>query len=314
MKLSQVKIKDRYRTASRVSVDYFIFSCQQLESSQQDESKGWIPEYPLDFTGQEENETKPEIKVALSSLLAWYTQKHPSLLSRAAFNYTYLGSNIYIYLGLIRDIQKLVESHFEYIPSRKKQVGSSASLAEPWPIVDAAVLDCLPRATYVLAYLDWCHCGFESFCEEPDYRLVAPVGRYFYKVRKALGDLYKEFADPEPVRSAAGSGDDRRYSRYNNRGYDRNNFDRKGSDRRGFEKKSFDKRPSVETKNDERLAIQDVVQAIKKLESNPSLKVLTLKTQNSFIRRQQHSKVSQLGFISHSVGDIDNRSIQIKRT
>ena len=178
-------------------------------------------------------------------------------MSRTAFNYNYLGNNIYIYLGLIRDIQKIVESHFEYIPSRKKQVDSSA---EPWPVVDATVLECLPHATYILAYLDWSHCGFESFCEEPDYRLVAPVGRYFYKVRKALGDLYKEFADPEPVRSSSvvmmvvdiqdmAIGD----------------TIEKLMIEEGL-KKSFDnKRPNVEAKSEERQAIQEVVQAIKKL-------------------------------------------------
>ena len=69
MKLSQVKIKDRYRIASRVSVDYFIFSCHQIDSSQQDESKGWIPSYSIEPTGQEEDEAKPEIKVAISSML-----------------------------------------------------------------------------------------------------------------------------------------------------------------------------------------------------------------------------------------------------
>jgi len=53
---------------------------------------------------------------------------------------------------------------------------------------------------------------------------------------------------------------------------------------------------------------------MKKFAQDSKLKVITLEPQNSFVRRLQHKKIVDSGFISNSVGEGPSRSVQMKRS
>lgn len=75
-------------------------------------------------------------------------------------------------------------------------------------------------------------------------------------------------------------------------------------------------RPKVsaeETQKNSDAALAEVDQAIRTLESQPSLNEVRLTPQNSFYRRIQHQKIVDAGFVSQSVGEGPSRAVTISR-
>ena len=86
------------------------------------------------------------------------------------------------------------------------------------------------------------------------------------------------------------------------------------------EKPKASNEPTVKKNNQgsdeasEKLALKEVSDSLEKMRQDSSLKVITLEAQNSFIRRIQHKAVMESNeFVSHSIGEPPNRTLQIKR-
>ena len=79
-------------------------------------------------------------------------------------------------------------------------------------------------------------------------------------------------------------------------------------------KEAYSTKATVSSEDNEKKAIKEVYEAIDKLREDPKITSLTLKPQNSFIRRIQHKKVhNKPGFSSKSTGIKPNRSLKITR-
>ncbi len=79
----------------------------------------------------------------------------------------------------------------------------------------------------------------------------------------------------------------------------------------GFQQNSI----SLEQKQQQHLeeALEEARQAIQKMVKNKSLPELNLMPQNSFIRRHQHSLITESGFETESLGESRSRHVCIKR-
>ena len=141
-------------------------------------------------------------------------------------------------------------------------------------------------ARLMSGYLNWQ--GQKKFRPAPNLADLPPVGRYLSLLRRGSGH-YRD-----------GSGD-RRGAPPGRR--------MKAEPRRGAEGPGKGSDPEREGQ-----AIKDVVRALSVLKKNPHKKDIRLSMENSFIRRIQHDYIrSQQGFTSVSVGEGQQRAVQIQR-
>ena len=71
--------------------------------------------------------------------------------------------------------------------------------------------------------------------------------------------------------------------------------------------------PDLQQQKNLEKALDEAKQAIKKMLSNVEITEINLMPQNSFVRRQQHSLITESGFETESLGEAKTRHVCIKR-
>lgn len=142
---------------------------------------------------------------------------------------------------------------------------------------ERAVQNIFPHyASYFLAYFDWSYA--EPFVTEPDFDSLPPSGRGLYLIRRA-------FPSSEIV------------------------WGKKALPVNQEPQETYTK----STRFEEKKALEEVNEAVKKLKRDKRVSSVKLSPQNSFMRRLQHKVVHQNGFDSKSSGKEPERYLTIIR-
>ena len=250
--------------------------------------------YPKEENNDKEKSTE-NFAESVKKICSWYKEHYPQLASPRTLDYQIHGAMLQSFILLKLDLDYLLKKIFNRVPLQTEQNKKT------WETINQNLQEFFPTySNFMIRYFEWHY--QETKKTSYDLKSIPPIGRFIGILKRHFG--YQAFYDREKdqynktPRSTSG----RPYRSRSNH----NTPYRK--------KESYSRRDEDYAKRDEeKKALQEVQEALKKFEKNPSLKVITLPPQNSYIRRVQHKKIDDSGFVSNSVGEDSSRSIQIKR-
>ena len=286
-------LKQQYAKAQgqEIAPDYFLYTAKEEEDTILGTKFAFVKGKSYSESSQEVGDTSLADSVA--KICGWYKNHYPQLASDKTLDYQTHGAMIQGFVLLKLDLDKLLKKEFTRIPFRTLEEQNKKT----WDTIDQNLNECFPSySKFMIKYLEWHY--QETKRKAYDLKSIPPTGRFIGILKRNFGhQAFYSSRDRDHDKSYRGA--------------------RPQSGGRSYHKS--DRRPQRNTddgstkREDEKKALQEVQEALKKFEKNPSLKVITLKPQNSFIRRVQHKKVAENGFVSNSVGEDSKRSIQIKR-
>ncbi len=327
-------IKQLYLLAAgqEIGMDYFLFTCFEEEKT----IAGLVgrhlklnnkKRYPLLATDRR-GELNEGLSQAREALLSWYGERYPFLGGTAVLDYSIHGEMLAPFVLMLLDIRELNRLKEQPLPMRLA-AESDLENDPAWAEVLAQLHSHFSAYyRFMIAYIAWLT---KAPSTSPlDLTSVPPVGRYLQLLhearrraeRKANQGSYSSGGERSerpsyggpPPRGGEGGGNDRNKSRSesgNSRGFDRGprRNDRESS-YRSSERRQGGEHP--QERNQE--ALHQVEQGVNTLKKNSLLKELILPPQNSFVRREQHQRVKELGFTSSSTGEEDGRAVKITRS
>lgn len=265
-----------------VSLDYFLYTSFEEEQNirQLGNELPAIPKrFPLALLIESnasipESERSKELDQILDELFSWYAENHPVLSATAILDYDLHAKFIYPFVYMLADLYLLYELK---IGKRLPRMDLSSPLEPFWEELSAKLKKYFTSYAHLMwSYLKWCYQTPKQ--KKLDLASIPPVGRYAAILRKS--------------RSTSGSKD--------------------FSSIKDSKKPRKDDHSSQQV--EEKSALTEVESAVKKMLDDAQLEQITLKPQNSFIRRKQHKKIISLGFASTSVGEGQERAVQILRS
>lgn len=293
-------IKKHFLTkkGQRIRQDYFIFTVYEEEQNLKqlaDLSFLHLKRYPLavllekkqkdssiELTAQEEQKTLPQL---FEDLFSWYLSNYKDLNQEEVLDYQHHTHFIHPFILLLLDLNVL----YTYKEQEKRfpKITSLPITQEKdpfWHDLSLLFQKHMPNLyDLTWSYILWTH----SPVKQKTYQLrdLPPVGRYLQILKKetrlTADKLVSREKEPRtqqpPPPSSAQSGH------------------------------------ALEEDELENIALKEVDDAIATLQATigEGQASLILKPQNSFIRRKQHKKIIDLGFHSASVGEGQERSVQI---
>ena len=306
---SKKTLKQRYLQAQgrTISLDYFLFTCKEEEDTILGTKFLYVK--GKGFPNKEnapQKDTTISIEESVDAICTWYKTTYPQLASNDVLDYQTHGALVQLFVLLKLDIDKVLKHSFERIPAPTNNTENK----KPWDVIDHHFKRAFPSySDFLIKYLDWHY--QETQKKVYDFKSIPPVGRFIGLLKRHFG--YQAFApEREPSYQTRST---HRHSRDNRETGSSPSHKRHRSSTPSSFSRNTDRHEtrSSSSKQEEASALQEVQQALKKFETNPSLKVVTLKAQNSYIRRMQHKKISESEFVSNSVGEGPNRALQIKR-
>lgn len=283
-----------------ISVDYFFFNCLEEEKTMRALGLETIGKSHPQLT--EILEEANDIKEIMTILVSWYKEEYPQLSASKNLDIQAFAVLVQEFNSLKLDIESVFNKLTGKTPPRNSEAEEEKEI---WSHIDQLLLASFPSyCDLMIKYFDWSYKKHNS--QARDLKSVPPVGQYMFLLKREFGNSSFWGKRPSPFsNSSQRSGNYGRStgSRYGNQ----NNYNERSRPNK-FNKDRHEKKPS------EQEAMKEVVDAIKRLEADPSLSEITLKAQNSFLRRLQHKKVADLNFSSSSVGEGNNRAIKIKNS
>lgn len=289
-------IKQQYLQAAgqEIGLDYFLYTCFEEEKT----NAGLVgkhfkimskKKYPPLRDGRKDLIAE-DIDQALEDVFAWYLSEYPILASSEVLDYSVHSEMLTPYILLIADVKDLFRSKGQALVY-KLSPESSPEQDEQWSKVLTKLQKYFPTYyKFMAAYISWITKAPNT--APIDLTSVPPVGRYLAMLQDAR----------------------RRAERKANQGsFERGPRDRDRDDRGDRRDRKPQQGRFSSAEHRDQSAMKDVEQGIAKLKKNLLLKEILLKPQNSFVRREQHKRVKELGFNSHSSGEGPNRAVMITR-
>lgn len=172
-------------------------------------------------------------------------------------------------------------------------------------------------------YILWKYVPKQIKQEVIDWNVRPPCGIAYYKQFKELFDREKEekYAKrneknnkhlPNKEKSVNNVDEKKHFQRHAPKHVHK---EKPYKEKEKFFSKSDENAVTLEQKQQQHLeiALEETRQAIHKMIKNQTLSEFNLAPQNSFIRRQQHSLITESGFETESLGEQRNRHVCIKR-
>ncbi|MEZ4742520.1 MAG: R3H domain-containing nucleic acid-binding protein [Bdellovibrionota bacterium] len=316
---------DRFISAKGkvVNLDYFFYSCMEQMATQKahigDAYAGKFPplikyaESKLVASGGEASDDaclstlgieKPgDLPAFLPKLFAWYKEEYPELSLQQPLDYATAAELVPAFALLLIDLEELVlqVTNEAKMPGRGKSDASAAL----WSVIDRLLSDLAPTyADYFIKFLDWKYT--ESSLEELDLKSIPPVGRFSKMLLKGrVGGRGKPSRDS----GRSGSGKTRTQKEHSSTSKGRHG----GKDRRPPRTKNGKPNRVRRDRELEKIVLKEADEAISKMKADGGLRELLLKPQNSFLRRLQHQRVVDAGYVSMSCGEGDERAVKIYR-
>lgn len=321
----KLNLKEEYKKAAGKAVphDFFVYTCMAEDHTFQtlEEESRSGDRWPLLASRREGGSLEdplPEktLEEGLDELVHWYVVTYPELASDKVLDYTLCSLLIEKMIWMINDIRQ-----FSFIKTHKSlpQLPHEGEKPEFWRALEAVFQKSMSSyAPYLMSFFSWVY----AQPAERDFEIsdLPPVGRYFGILKDNLrskgGESSSSFSSSRNASQGQGQGESFRSPRRSEK--DRSS---EGGQSRDYREKSRSSRH--ENRNDdsksgprndkEKLALLEVDKAILALKKHSSMLEFRLRPQNSFIRRLQHKKISELGFLSNSVGEDEDRAVLITR-
>ncbi len=296
--------------SSSISLDRFLFACFEYESSEKYKlalanhgtgSSILNHELPAEFYKMKTD----SIVEMLDILLSWYIQEYPALSSEEPLVNSILPKIVAPIISLTHDYGYIVEKNTHHKVPPFLIAGSSETSVHNdvfWEESAALFRDKLPHANYLFAYFKW----------------------HFSKTIGGVTSEQKSSSASQPSDEVNGNSVNYRQPRENNfsknfggqhrkprfHAESKTRFNRR-DDQNPFPFRNRDLPPPDPAL--EHAAIEEVEEAIKRLEANADIPSVALNPLNSFYRRKQHQHAVQLGYTSQSIGEGRSRCVVISR-
>lgn len=302
-------LKSIYKEASgkNVTKDFFVYSCMAENSNQEKLNElGEVVSWGLLNQSLSSPEfTERSLEELIPELCRWHKTNCPSLAAQGVIDYEICAQIIEPCTFLVRDLQRLVA-----LKTGKNLDGKADEGI--WTTITAELDRSFPAiGEYIGAFLRW----KSSRATNTNYDIdsLPPEGRYFGVLKARISHT--------PSSSPRAAREDRGQSRSQSLGSKtggraegapptRRDY-AGGGQRRDGGRRDREGSRDYEKQEVERLALLEVDKAVLALKNHPSMNEFRLRPQNSFVRRLQHQKVSDLGLYSSSVGEGEDRSVLI---
>jgi hypothetical protein len=281
----RVTVKQRFlqQQHSPLSKDYFLFSCLEYERLTKDKNRSGS------WPGIQSPQSA-SIGDNVVQLVEWHLKSQPDVATLSLVNHEACTKAVPVVVEVCRDIALLYTARTnEPLPS----LTGKDLLHEAWKDIFRALRQTLgPVGAYAEDYLRWAYSNPDDEVVEPGSR--PPVGRYAPPMlprdkRGPTKPLRREF---EPK----GGGPAKKEKERHQSPHPKKQPPKKGGDSKGKE-----------------VALKEVEQALDRLRGEPSLSEVTLKPNNSFLRRLQHQVAVDAGFNTESTGEGPDRAVRISR-
>lgn len=322
--------------------DYFLYSC--LEHIRTETTKGRLPiehgSPVLAAVRSENSEADPKDFAGLTSdSLTWYLANFPELFADGPMYFEHLMEFVDPLTRMVDEYVAIVEFCFGQKPA---PLDTEEGKKHWQPFLRMFASKVTQRMGYVESYLDWFF--GESKPEEIDLKSMPPVGRFapppgtkflpdgkvkmpprvsnYDRSQALLGNPRRPppFGRTQnrgrPGGDRPGGGGDRPRGGGGDRPFPRNDKDR--SEGRG-PRRPMDQAPRGGSKErghnpaEEAAAMDNVREAVSRMQANPELEFVLLNPTNSFFRRMQHKEVGDAGLYSKSVGEGKERALKLIR-
>lgn len=298
-----------------ISLDYFLYSCFEFEKLNRSlpehaRNKGrWPVCVTLDHADAHLFSTK-SLNELVYGILKHYTDEFPKMNPRDELSLETLGDVSAICVFLLKDLKVIAKEKLgvDELPMIK----ADAPLDDTWQIVQKELKAMFPKFyEYMWQYVQWAYAVVEEDLDENASR--PPLGRFspFHHRRPSGSFERRDRPGAQRGPKKGGRGDHRGGERGRDHG-GRKEFkkdfkkDFKSDQRRRPESKPVDKEA-------ETACMAAVAEAVRTLQTNPSLGEVRLPPANSFFRHMQHNLIKEEGFDSHSVGEGSERTVVVTR-
>ncbi len=309
-----------------VSIDYFLYTCFEHENTIRARPQNADVRWPLALACSKQ-EIPDEVRdnsleTLLDNVSRWYLERTPQLNIASSLSLENLADIVPVFMLLIKDIDAIVKAKTgDYLPSY--ETGTNDPV---WLAVNSAFSKNFSNLEKMyLRFLHWSHASQpEQMDSEPGNR--PPVGRFApRRPRLGGGNDKRQGGNRAPRHGGERNSNDRNG---NTKPRERNGNDRNGnrggdssrsrsdSQRERTNKGGRDRGKSREFKKDaalERESLKEVLIAVQKLNSEPSLMEYRLAPTNSYYRRLQHKQIAEEGLFSISEGDGPDRAVVVVR-
>ncbi|MBF0440346.1 MAG: hypothetical protein HQK54_00425 [Oligoflexales bacterium] len=314
-------MKNTVNSNSKIGLDYFLYSCLEFENTskaipqKQEFERRWPVTFNLSDEAKRNFILQNEFRTLVQQMITWYKEKFPELTSQAELDYELLHKIIPPAIMMARDLNAVSElkngSEFpEYFIDPCKES------APEWQMIKEELSSQITNYhEYLLRYLQWSF-GAETPLEL-DVKIGSrpPVGRFaprsFFNSRGSRGGIGFSSGDRKQGSAKFNHNRDRNENKFEaNKSGNKHSQKQKSKD---MHKKIGDDPDQQKNHKKEQESQREVIEAIKKFNSDPNLMEYKLQPANSYYRRLQHKQIKREGLNSESVGEGAERSVVILR-